>query len=141
VKVSCTAIPVKPGITPAASMASVPDLRWQNNPVNSALLATCSQCSAGHQQTGLIDMHQLGLAQRGSGGGSERRQPGRGQVSPGGDGAGGHRGAEQLGQQRGGALDRQVPSRHRYTAIAAACGPYCTGAVTPAGPAAVVSAP
>jgi hypothetical protein len=31
--------------------------------------------------------------------------------------------------------------RHRYTAIAAACGPYCTGADTPAGPAAQVRVP
>jgi hypothetical protein len=78
---------------------------------------------AGHPQSGLVQVQHLRVGQRGAGGGGERCQPGRGPARPGRHRAGRHRGAEQLGQQSGGALDRQVLAQAQIHGDAAACGP------------------
>src|SRR3954447_18991541 len=130
------------GRTPAASIASVPRLRWQNSAVNRVLQATCSQCSLPATRS------PVSSACTSSASLSAARAAAVNGASP---------AAARAVQAATVPTDIGVPNtsassaavrstgrcwpRTRYTAIAVACGPYCTGALTPGGPAARVRVP
>src|SRR3954462_2191278 len=123
-------------------MASVPRLRWQNNAVNSALLATCSRCSLPATRSPVssacTSSASLSAARAAAVNGASPAAARAVQAAT---------VPTDIGVPNNSASSAAVRStgrgwpRTRYTAIAAACGPYCTGALTPGGPAARVRVP
>src|SRR3954453_6982516 len=123
-------------------MASLPRLRWQNSAVNRVLQATCSRCSLPATRSPVssacTSSASLSAARAAAVNGASPAAARAVQAAT---------VPTDIGVPNNSASSAAVRStgrcwpKTRYTAIAAACGPYCTGADTPAGPAAGGTAP
>src|SRR3954469_5992536 len=118
-------------------MASLPRWRWQTSAVNRVLEATCSQCSRPATRSPVsstcTNSDWLSAARAAAVNGSSPADARTVQAAtvPTDIGVPNTSASSPAVRPIGGCWPNT-----RYTAIAAACGPYCAGALTPAGPAA-----